>query len=70
MNKNRIKAAVSFLQVCMDIEKQRLLIALTKILYKEGLISETEMNKTRDIINGNTSEQLKSKRTKKDWDKS
>lgn len=37
----------------MDREKQALLLNIAEILYKRGLITESEKNKMKNIINGN-----------------
>ena len=37
----------------MNREKQVLLLNIAEILYKRGLITESEKNKMKNIINGN-----------------
>ena len=37
----------------MDREKQALLLNIAEILYQRGLITESEKNKMKNIINGN-----------------
>ena len=39
----------------MDRERQKLLLNIAEILYKRGLISESEKNRMKNIINGNES---------------
>ena len=39
----------------MDRERQKLLLNIAEILYKRGLITESEKNKMKNIINGNES---------------
>ena len=36
----------------MDREKQKLLLNIAEILYKRGLITESEKNKMKDFMNG------------------
>ena len=36
----------------MDRERQKLLLNIAEILYKRGLITESEKNKMKNIING------------------
>lgn len=37
----------------MDRQKQKIFLNIAEILYKRGLITESEKNKMKNIINGN-----------------